>query len=58
MSWRTIAKSGSDVFGSSLQVSDSFVCYVCGFVLTSRPHYNLIFLFSITLLAQVKFVGA
>lgn len=43
MSWRTTAKSGSHVFGSSLQVSDSFVCYVCGFVLTSRPHYNLIF---------------
>lgn len=42
MSWRTTAKSGSDVFGSSLQVSDSFVCYVCGFVLTSRPYYNLI----------------
>ena len=41
MIWRTTAKSGSDVFDPGPQVSDSFVCYACNFVLISRTHYNL-----------------
>lgn len=39
-SWMTTAKSGSDMFDPGLQVSDSFVCYACSFVLIPRTHYN------------------